>query len=148
MPSVAEVTDADLNLTARVDLDTYMEVLAARSAAASADPRFPALLEWMARSADEPWVDVPPEPRREPVRREPRRRPPVDVEALQARRDALYARQQALGKVSDDPAACRLSGRTIRRHWERMDRDLERYAALGRQIDRLDTRIARLRAAN
>lgn len=145
--AVADVVDDDLGLTARVDLDTYMRVLEARSAAASADRRFPALLEWMVRAADEQWVAVPPEaPREAPVARVRRPRPPVDVDALQARRDRLYARQQGLGQVSDDPAAARLSGRTVRRHWERMDRDLEQYAALGRQIERLDMRIREAQA--
>jgi hypothetical protein len=142
---IGDVTDADLNLTAEVDADTYVRVvLQARADAATRDPRFPPLLPWMVRDADVPWVRFPdPAPRRSAPAKPARSRPPADIAALRARLDRLNAERDRLGAApSDDPACCRLSGRTLRRTLDRMDRDLARYAALEPIIRRLEWQIA------
>lgn len=135
--------------------DEYMQVLEGRLAEWErqnpGDGRLkplPPLLSWLVRDGDEQLVDVDAweaaeDARRTPVKRERTPRPPVDVEALKARRDRLVAQRDAIGAWrSDDPAATRLKPKVARRVNARTDRDLEKYTRLTRQIARLEWRIA------
>jgi hypothetical protein len=141
--------NADLDLTGPIGFDAYMRVLAARSERAyQPSPRSkvyaPPLYEWMVRDADERHVILQPEPvkaKRPARQRAPRR--PVDVAVLRARRERLDTERLRLGRpISDDPAIASAGRRLHRQVYRGMDRDLERYGVLTRQIQRLDLRIA------
>lgn len=118
--------------------------------------RFPPLLEWFIRPGDEALVELPAEEPQPKPARQPRPRKPVDVDALRARRDRLAAqRDRITGHDTGDRAAANLSPRSRhraartagRRRFQQMDRDLEKYARLTKQIEHLDWRIAKHAAA-
>lgn len=139
--------------------DEYMAVLLERSDVymASFDgkpfrPKFPPLLEWFIRPGDEALVELPAEELQPKPVRKPRQRKPVDVEALKARREQLAAKRDRIaGHDTGDRAAANLStqsrhraARTAgRRRFAQMDRDLEAFTRLTKQIEQLDSRIAR-----
>jgi hypothetical protein len=73
----------------------------------------------------------------------PRRR---SVEELIAERDRLAVRRAALGVVSADPAAARLSVGAAHRQADRLDRDLVKWRRLDARISALTFRIEGLQS--
>lgn len=139
--------------------EQYMTVLVERQQAwkqAHAKPgvrlRFPALLEWFIQPGEEHLVLLP-----EPAPKPPRT-PRVyrSAESLRQERAELMEHMARVAGCNDAPdrAAANLSphsrsraARTAgRRRFARMDRDLEKYAALQRQLTALNGQIARAEA--
>jgi hypothetical protein len=144
-------------LTRHVSGGEYIGVLLARQAAylAAHPPRRPGLLpllEWFVRDEDEPWVMLPeaaPKPK-------PKPRQYRSAASIREELENVEALMAAVASNSDTPdrAAANLSpnarnqaaARAGRRRFERMDRDLERFAALQRRRDRLVSRLATAQA--
>lgn len=153
MPDVQIPYDADdsTKLTGSISGEEYIQVLLARQAAyVGAHPYgFPPLLEWFVRTEDEPYVVLPdaaPAPKRTPKPRVYR-----SAESIRAELEGVDAKLATFGAndVPDRAAAnlspharSRAAARAGRRRFERMDRDLEKYAALTRRRDQLAGRLA------
>lgn len=111
------------------------------------------LLEWFVEPGDEDLVELP-EPKPAP-KRTPKPRTYRSVQSLKEERDRLLARRAAI--VADDggdmaevnlsPSSRSRAARNAgRRRFAQLDRDLERYTALTRRIEALNSRIARAEA--
>lgn len=151
-PGPVEI-DEPRPLSAPVTVDEYMKILVRRQEAwLAAHPRasrtFPPLCEWFIRSEDERWIILPksePAPKKE-------RKPRVyrSAESLREERDKVQAKRDAIADAGPyDPAFVNLSpyardkaaARAGRRRFEKMDRDLQRYAELSNRLDALNFRI-------
>lgn len=141
-------------LAAPISGEDYIALLVARRDAwearnGGARPYgLPALIEWFIQDGDEEFVQLPedkPAPKRE-------RKPRVyrSAASLREERDAVQARMDAItGEDTTDGAVVNLSpfsrSRAARNagraRFAKLDRDLERYAALRTRRDNLDSRI-------
>lgn len=146
--------DMGVTITEPISGDDYVRtILVARQEAwLSAHPSrrargFPPLLEWFVQSEDERFVQLPedePKPARQP-------RKYRSAASLREERDGIERRMEAItGESSTDGAIVNLSPHSRsraarnagRRRFAQLDRDLERYANLRREFDRLTFRIA------
>ncbi|WP_133116296.1 hypothetical protein [Amycolatopsis antarctica] len=144
-------------MTGPISRDDYMQVLVARQQAWHArNPhvKLPALYEWFIEDGDELYVIVPkqaPAPKKTVTPRVYR-----SAESLRAERDKLDADMARVAGAGDpgDRAATNLSpysrsraaASAGRRRFAQMDRALERYTAMSRRRDALDSRIAKAEA--
>lgn len=150
-----------LPLTGPVSGDEYVRDILVARLEAWYDERpqmrnrgYPPLLEWFIQDADVPYVQLPtqtPKPRKSPRPRQYR-----SAASLRAERDGVEQRMRAVAGVDEagDGAIVNLSPHSRsraarvagRRRFAKLDRDLERYAALKVRFDGLTGRIARAEA--
>jgi hypothetical protein len=150
---VEEVTDENLDLTEKVDVDTWVAVLFARGLRAHRPSlrNWPLLPERFIRARDEEFVIIPARPKPARPKRPKRPRTPKDVDALRAQRDRLIAERDRLWNATDpcDDTAWISIGRKHRaRQRDRFDRSIDKGLALVRRIQRLDYRILDAEAWN
>lgn len=136
--------------------EEYIELLLARQAAWMSRnplrktrlPSLPPLLEWFIREGDENFVRLPEKPTTPKRERTPRQY--RSAVSLREERDRVQAQMDRITSDGcDDPASVNISpsarsraaARAGRARFAKLDRDLERYTALRKRLDRLDFRI-------